>query len=111
MKVFQWLGFFGRFRRARFLGCRFSLGNAGAFGHLDGMLFVASDQSGFFHGVPRPCQREVAGLGEPDVDGAGLSAGLADGAKSLAGAGWAGAVTVAFVLCVALEGPMPKASG
>jgi hypothetical protein len=42
-------------------------------------------------------------VGEPDVDGAGLSTGLADGAKSLAAAGWAGAVTVALVLPVVLR--------
>ena len=50
-------------------------------------------------------------MGEPDVDGAGLSAGLAGGAKSLVGAGRVGAVNVALLLWIALDGPMPKASG
>ena len=42
-------------------------------------------------------------MGEPDVDGAGWSAGLAGGAKSLVGAGRVGAVTVALVLWIALD--------
>lgn len=50
-------------------------------------------------------------MGEPDVDGAGLSAGFAGGAKSLAGAGRVGAVAAALVFWIALDGPMPKASG
>ena len=50
-------------------------------------------------------------MGEPDGDGAGLSAVLAAGANSLTGAGWAGAVTVALTVGLALRWPMPNASG
>ena len=50
-------------------------------------------------------------MGEPDVDGAGAPAEWAGEAISLAGAGWVGVVTVALVLGIALDLPMPKASG